>query len=110
MKHVGSVANRLAGSAHELDLSISNVPEPREAVRVLGRGVRHLFSSSEPAAHHALRISAIPYAGDMGIGLCTDPTALPDIAGLGNAIEAAYTELRDAATPSRALPPTLVVA
>lgn len=98
IKHIGSVANRLAGSAHEFDLSISNVPGPREAVRVLGRGVQHLFSSSEPAAHHALRISAISYAGDMGIGLCTDPTALPDIAGLGEAIEAAYSELRDAAT------------
>ncbi|ULE31807.1 wax ester/triacylglycerol synthase domain-containing protein [Mycobacterium sp. IDR2000157661] len=98
MKHIGSVANRLAGSAHEFDVSISNVPGPRETVRVLGRGVRHLFSSSEPAAHHALRISAISYAGDMGIGLCTDPTALPDITGLGNAIEAAYAQLRDAAT------------
>ena len=62
--------------------------------------VQHLFSSSEPAAHHALRISAISCAGDIGIGLCTDPSALPDIAGLADAIERAYAELRSIATPT----------
>ncbi|AKK29961.1 wax ester/triacylglycerol synthase domain-containing protein [Mycobacterium sp. EPa45] len=88
---------RLAGSAEEFCLSISNVPGPRHPVQVAGRRVQHLFSSSEPAAHHALRISAISCAGDMGIGLCTDPNALPDIAGLADCIDAAYEELRAAA-------------
>ena len=49
------------------------------------------------AAHHALRISAISCAGDMGIGLCTDPNALSDIAGLADCVDAAYQELRVAA-------------
>ena len=97
IKRIGAVAQRLAGSAHEFSLSISNVPGPRDPVEVAGRRVQHLFSSSEPAAHHALRISAISCAGDMGIGLCTDPTALPDIAALADCIEAAYDELRTAA-------------
>lgn len=47
--------------------------------------------------HHALRISAISCAGDLGIGLCTDPQALPDVARLAGAIAAAYAELRGAA-------------
>jgi hypothetical protein len=51
----------------------------------------------ESAAHHALWISAISCAGDMGIGLCTDPNALPGIAGLANCVEAAYAEMRGAA-------------
>lgn len=94
--HIGSAAQRLAGSAREFSLSISNVPGPREPVSVSGRRVQNLFSSSEPAAHHALRITAISCAGDMGIGLCTDPSALPDIARLADAIEASYAELLSA--------------
>lgn len=47
----------------------------------------------------ALRISAISCIGDIGIGLCTDPDALPDVAGLANAIESSYAELLTAATP-----------
>lgn len=97
--HIGSAAQRLAGSAREFSLSISNVPGPREPVSVSGRRVQNLFSSSEPAAHHALRITAISCAGEMGIGLCTDPNALPDIARLADAIEASYAELLSATDP-----------
>jgi len=96
VKHLGSAARRISKSAREFSVSISNVPGPRVPVGIAGRGVQHLFSSSEPAAHHALRISAISCAGDLGIGLCTDPQALPDVARLAEAIEAAYAELRDA--------------
>ena len=37
-------------------------------------------------------------AGEMGIGLCTDPNALPDIARLAEAIEASFAELDSATT------------
>jgi len=97
LKHIGSAVQRIAKSAREFSVSISNVPGPPDAVGVDGRRVVHLFSSSEPAAHHALRISAISCGGDIGIGLCTDPQALPDVARLAIAIEDSYTELRNAA-------------
>jgi len=97
VKHVGTSARRLAGSPREFSVSISNVPGPPAPVSVAGRNVAHLFSSSEPALHHALRISAISCAGDLGVGLCTDPQALPDVAGLADAIERSYVELRTAA-------------
>ena len=97
VKHVGSAARRLAGSSREFAVSISNVPGPSVPVSVAGRRVAQLFSSSEPAVHHALRISAISNADDIGIGLCTDPTALPEIAALADCIEASYAALRDAA-------------
>jgi diacylglycerol O-acyltransferase len=100
MGHIGDAAQRLADSAREFSVSISNVPGPRHPVAVAGRRVQHLFSSSEPAAHHALRISAISCAGDIGIGLCTDPHALPDIARLADAIQSAHAELLNAATPT----------
>lgn len=96
LPHVGAALQRLAGSAREFSVAISNVPGPPESVDVIGRRVRNLFSSSEPAQHHALRISAISCSGDIGIGLCTDPSALPDVAGLAERIQASYAELRAA--------------
>ena len=97
VKRVGEAARRLAGSAREFSLSISNVPGPSIPVGVAGRRLEHLFTSSEPAAHHALRISAISCAGVVGIGLCTVPEALPDVASLAVAVERGYAELRSAA-------------
>lgn len=97
IKHLGSAVERLAGNAREFSLSISNVPGPPAPVSVVGRPVLHLFDSSEPAAHHALRISAVSCAGQVGIGLCTDPDALPGVAQLAYAIDGSYAELRSAA-------------
>jgi hypothetical protein len=97
VKYVGKAAKRLAGSAREFSLSISNVPGPRIAVAVAGRRVLNLFSSSEPAAHHALRISAISCAGDVGIGLCTDPQALTHVAVMADAMHDAFADLHAAA-------------
>lgn len=95
--NLGTAARRLAGSAREFAVAISNVPGPRESVSVAGRPLVHLFSSSEPAVHHALRISAISCVDDIGIGLCTDPGALPGVADLASCIEDAYATLRAAA-------------
>ena len=96
VKHVDNIVQRFAGSAKEFSVSISNVPGPTIPVGVAGRRVLNLFSSSEPALHHALRISAISCAGDIGIGLCVDPTALSEVSRLAYAIEDAYAELRSA--------------
>lgn len=98
VKGVEKIARRLAGSGREFSLAISNVPGPRMPVAIAGRRLQHLFSSSEPGAHHALRISAISCAGDFGIGVCADPNAVPHIARLADAIQQHYVELRDAAT------------
>jgi diacylglycerol O-acyltransferase len=97
IKHLDDAVKRFAGSAKEFSVSISNVPGPAISVGVAGRRVLNLFSSSEPALHHALRISAISCAGDIGIGLCVDPTALPQVTRLADAIEESYDELRSAA-------------
>ncbi|MGI9164650.1 MAG: wax ester/triacylglycerol synthase domain-containing protein [Mycobacterium sp.] len=96
VKRLDRAVQHLAGSAREFSLAISNVPGPTAGVSIHGRRVQNLFSSSEPGAHHCLRISAISCDGDIGIGLCTDPSALPGIPELAAAITRAYTELRDA--------------
>lgn len=99
-RHVGGAVQRFAGSAREFSVAISNVPGPPTAVAVAGRRVAQLFSSSEPGPHHVLRISAISCAGDVGIGLCTDPQALPGITGLAEAIDDSYARLRAAVAGS----------
>ena len=94
---IDRAVQRFANSAAEFSLAISNVPGPSNSVSVAGHQVQQLFSSSEPGTHHALRISAISCSGDIGIGLCTDPSALSGIAELADAITRAYEELRGAA-------------
>ncbi|MQA73316.1 MAG: DUF1298 domain-containing protein [Solirubrobacterales bacterium] len=96
-KHLGRAAERLAGAPREFSLSISNVPGPPAPVSVAGRLVEQLCSASEPAARHALRISAISCAGTVGIGLCTDSEALPELPRLADAIERSFAELSAAA-------------
>ncbi|UFS59676.1 wax ester/triacylglycerol synthase domain-containing protein [Subtercola endophyticus] len=91
------LVHRIAGSPREFSVAISNVPGPRVPVAVAGRRIDELFTSSEPATHHALRISAISNATAVGIGFCTDPTALPGISDLADDAGAAYAELRTAA-------------
>ena len=95
-KHLAGAAERVAASPHEFSLSISNVPGPPAAVEVLGRPVERLYSVAEPAEHHALRVSAISCAGELGIGLCTDPEALPGVVALAEAIDGSLAELRRA--------------
>jgi diacylglycerol O-acyltransferase / wax synthase len=87
----------VATGPHEFSLSISNVPGPRGERTVIGRPVERLVSVAEPAQRHALRVSAISYAGAVGVGVCTDPEALPGIAALADAISESIDELRRAA-------------
>jgi diacylglycerol O-acyltransferase / wax synthase len=89
---------RIAAGPHEFSLAVSNVPGPRTALTVTGRPVEGLYSVAEPAQRHALRISALSYLGTVAVGVCTDPQALPGVAGLADAIGGAITELRRAAT------------
>ncbi len=98
---LGGAVRRFADSSREFSVAISNVPGPRAAVGVAGRRVQHLFSSSEPALHHALRISAISCAGDVGIGLCVDPSALPNVAVLADGIEDSFSALHGAVERAR---------
>ncbi|HEY8001283.1 MAG: wax ester/triacylglycerol synthase domain-containing protein [Vicinamibacteria bacterium] len=95
-KHLDHAVQHLAGGPREFSLSISNVPGPGCALSVAGRTVENLFSVAEPADRHALRASAISCSGAVGIGLCTDPDAVPGVAELARAIDESLAELRQA--------------
>jgi hypothetical protein len=93
LRPADELLHRIAGSSREFSVAVSNVPGPRTPVAVIGRRVDRLFSSSEPAAHHALRIAAISHADEMGVGFCTDPTALPGVDALAEAVGDSYRQL-----------------
>jgi WS/DGAT/MGAT family acyltransferase len=95
-RHLAGAVERAAASPHEFSLSISNVPGPGAALEVLGRPVERLCTVAEPADHHALRVSAISCAGELAIGLCTDPEALPGVRSLAEAVDRSLAELRAA--------------
>jgi diacylglycerol O-acyltransferase / wax synthase len=84
---------RIASGPRDFALSVSNVPGPREHVYVLGSRATELFSIAEPADRHALRVSALSYAGTLTIGLSSDPEAVSGIGELAGAIESAAAEL-----------------
>jgi diacylglycerol O-acyltransferase / wax synthase len=84
---------RISSGPRDFALSVSNVPGPRAHVYVLGARANELFSIAEPADRHALRVSAISYAGALTVGLSSDPESVSGIGGLAGAIEAAAEEL-----------------
>jgi diacylglycerol O-acyltransferase / wax synthase len=90
---LGSLVRRLADDPREFGVAISNVPGPRVPVSLEGRRVEHFYSSSEPGAHHALRIAAISNDRWLGVGFCVDPGAVADVAGLADATHDAYEAL-----------------
>jgi hypothetical protein len=87
---------RVTTGPREFALSVSNVPGPRDPVRVLGHGVEEFSSFAEPADRHALRISVVSLGGLLAFGVCSDPEALPGVDGLAAAIEASVAELESA--------------
>jgi diacylglycerol O-acyltransferase len=87
------LASSVASGPREFALSVSNVPGPRDPVRLLGASVTELYSLAEPADRHALRASVVSLTGQMGFGFCTDPGAVPGIAELASGLDASLGEL-----------------
>ena len=84
---------RIASSPHDFALSVSNVPGPKQPVYVQGAEAAGFLSMAEPADRHALRISAVSYAGALAIGISCDPEAVSEIDALAREVEEAAAEL-----------------
>jgi WS/DGAT/MGAT family acyltransferase len=101
LRHVSSrleaLWERVERSPRRFALNVSNVPGPRDPVRVLGAPVSKLHSLAEIGEHHALRVSAISYADSICFGLCADPAIVDDLEALASGIEAEAAELLEAA-------------
>jgi WS/DGAT/MGAT family acyltransferase len=85
---------RVTGTSRAFAVNVSNIPGPRDPVRVLGAGLEELLVFAEVKLDHGLRVSAASLCGAMSIGVCADPSVVPDLDGLAAAMGDALAELR----------------
>ena len=81
-------AERVLAHPRSFALNVSNVPGPRQPVRVLGMPVRAMYSLAEIGEHHALRIAVVSLAGTLNLGFVADPTLLADVSDLAADVQA----------------------
>lgn len=96
---LGHFAERVLSHTRSFALNVSNVPGPRQPVRVLGRPVVAMYSLAEIGAHHALRIAVVSLADTLNFGLVADPTLLDDVDQLAAGLD------EEAAALCACLPP-----
>jgi diacylglycerol O-acyltransferase len=93
---VTSIARRQAAG---MDFATSNLRSSKRPYYMSGAEVEESYAFG-PLAGTAFNITAMSYAGRFGIGLFMDPTAIDDVVGLRDDVEAAYQELIELGTPS----------
>jgi WS/DGAT/MGAT family acyltransferase len=94
--HLFDLAHRIAANPHIFALSVSNVRGPAGTLYLAGGRIRKVYSLAEIAPHHALRVSAISFAGRMSIGLCADGDAIPELPELAEGVQRSLAELTGA--------------
>lgn len=86
-------AARLAASARVYNLTVSNVPGPREPVYMLGARLEEAYPVVPIAEDHSLSIGMFSYREHVFFGAYADPTALPEAEALGSALNTAVLAL-----------------
>jgi hypothetical protein len=84
---------RLESSPRSFALNISNVKGPPQPVSLLGAPVLRLHSIAEIGERHALRVSAISLADQLGFGLCADPELVDQLQLMADGVEIEAREL-----------------
>ncbi len=72
-------AERALANPRSFALNVSNVPGPRQPVRVLGIPVRAMYPLAELRERHALRVAVASLADTLNFGLLADSTLLADV-------------------------------
>ena len=94
-------ASRLNFSTRLFNLIVTNIPGPQLPLYVLGRRLEDLFPIAFLPDHHALAVAIMSYDGGIDYGLLGDFDALPDIDVVADGIDAALSELLEAARGRR---------
>jgi len=94
------LVTRLESSPRSFALSISNVKGPPRPVSLLEAPVRQLHSIAEIGERHALRVSVISLADQLGFGLCADPELVDQLQLMADGVETEAQELVAAAGAS----------
>lgn len=86
-------ASRLNFSTRLFNLLITNVPGPQFPLYLLGRELLDVFPIAFLPENHGFATAIMSYNGKINFGLIADYDALPDLARIGEEIEAALAEL-----------------
>lgn len=92
---------RLVNRLRPYNLIVTNVPGPRVPLYVLGARLVELYPHLPLFEHQGLGVAVLSYDQQLGFGLIADREVVPDLAGLAEAIPAAFAELAEAATMPR---------
>ena len=105
-----SQASRLSSRQRFVNLVVTNVPGPQDALYLGGREMRDVFPMVPLASNTALGVAIMSYHGRMNFGLHADWDLLPDLEDLAEDFERSLAELARAAGqrlhPPRAMPST----
>ena len=93
------VLNRYSRHQQIVDLFVTNVPGPQRPLYVLGAGLLEAFPVVQVAGNVPLSVAALSYAGQLNIGIQSDPDSLPDLDLFTDGLCRSLEEL-GAATPS----------
>ena len=86
-------AARINFSTRLFNLIVTNVPGPQFPLYVRGRQMVDVFPVAFLPRGHALAVAIMSYNGGINFGLLGDFDALPDLAEIGEGIEASLEEL-----------------
>jgi hypothetical protein len=90
---------RLVGSSRTFNLAVSNIPGPREPVRMLGAELVEAYPVVPLPEDHAVSIGMFSYNDRMYFGAYADPRALPEVCDLPRMLRASIEDLAGAARP-----------
>ncbi|MGD0453294.1 MAG: wax ester/triacylglycerol synthase family O-acyltransferase [Solirubrobacteraceae bacterium] len=90
----GLLARSMFGGTRMFNLTITNVPGPRERLYAFGAPLVEILPLVPLFAGHTIGIAVVSYAGQMVFGLNADRMTAPDVGVLAEGIERSFAELR----------------
>jgi diacylglycerol O-acyltransferase / wax synthase len=105
---IKSLAARFAASPRAYNVTISNIPGPRDPLYMLGARLEEAYPVVPLSEDHALSVGVFGYLNHAHFGFYADPRALPDVGDLPEAISAEIRALAGS-RPKRRRTPTLPV-
>ncbi|MEE9607830.1 MAG: wax ester/triacylglycerol synthase family O-acyltransferase [Myxococcota bacterium] len=88
---------RLASTLHPYNLIVTNVPGPQYPLYLLGAKLNTMIPQLPLFQNQGLGVAVMSYLGKVTFGLIGEWDLAPDLPALARAIDASFTELRDAA-------------
>ena len=88
------LAKSMFGGSRMFNLTITNVPGPRERLYAFGAPLVEVLPLVPLFAGHTIGIAVVTYAGQMVFGINADRLGAPDLDVLAEGVERSFAELR----------------